>query len=508
MTAGPESGPCSIGATRQLLSTASFGASSHADPQRAEEPAVVGRQVERPCRAGQQAGRRRDLGHGRCRCSGSRSRRRLRASPSSRSRPRAPCAAGFDLRILGDRSGNRVGQLFREPVHDVIHSCSSSPAAGPGSGALPIRTCTTGEVGRDRAPKVFICRELASYEGYCHCRGTLRRVSTNDLPAAAALTAVHDQRRCSTRGTIAGIAMATRLDPRLFRTPDDLAGTDSGQRHRHARASFRSPAASSRPCTAAGSGRCGSTPASATAAESNRRYRYLLVAGRQRPERRLRPADADRLRLRPPAGGRRGRPGRRRDRLDRGHGRAVRRHPARPGVDVDDDQRDGDHPAGALRRGRRGGRASTPAQLAGHGAERHPQGVRRARHLHLPAARRRCASSPTSSRSASASCRTGTRSRSAAITSARRLDGGAGGGVHARQRASPTCRRRSTPASTSTRSASGCRSSSTPTTTSSRRSPSSAPRGGCGRASCATASARPTRARSSCASTPRPPAAR
>ena len=55
----------------------------------------------------------------------------------------------------------------------------------------------------------------------------------------------------------------------------------------------------------------------------------------------------------------------------------------------------------------------------GHGPERHPEGVRRARHLHLSAARRRCGSSPTSSRSASASCRTGTRSRSAAITSAR-----------------------------------------------------------------------------------------
>ena len=41
----------------------------------------------------------------------------------------------------------------------------------------------------------------------------------------------------------------------------------------------------------------------------------------------------------------------------------------------------------------------------GHDPERHPEGVRRARHLHLPAARRRCASSPTSSRSASASCR-------------------------------------------------------------------------------------------------------
>ena len=51
-------------------------------------------------------------------------------------------------------------------------------------------------------------------------------------------------------------------------------------------------------------------------------------------------------------------------------------------------------------------RQGVPRRSAvGHDAERHPQGIRRARHLHLPAARRRCASSPTSSRSASASCR-------------------------------------------------------------------------------------------------------
>ena len=32
-------------------------------------------------------------------------------------------AARFDLGILGNGSGDRVGQLFCEPVHDVIHSC-------------------------------------------------------------------------------------------------------------------------------------------------------------------------------------------------------------------------------------------------------------------------------------------------------------------------------------------------------------------------------------------------
>ena len=126
-----------------------------------------------------------------------------------------------------------------------------------------------------------------------------------------------------------------------------------------------------------------------TAAESNAALPLSAVARRERPERRVRPADADRLRLGSPAGGRRGRPRRRRDRLDRGHGDAVRRHPARPGVDVDDDQRDGDHPARALRRGRASGRASRRAAV-GHDPERHPEGIHRARHLHLSAAARRC----------------------------------------------------------------------------------------------------------------------
>ena len=38
---------------------------------------------------------------------------------------RALRAARLDLRVLGNGSGDRVGQLFGEPVHDVIHSCSS-----------------------------------------------------------------------------------------------------------------------------------------------------------------------------------------------------------------------------------------------------------------------------------------------------------------------------------------------------------------------------------------------
>jgi metal-dependent amidase/aminoacylase/carboxypeptidase family protein len=57
------------------------------------------------------------------------------------------------------------------------------------------------------------------------------------------------------------------------------------------------------------------------------RYKYLLQQGRPAC-RRLRPADADRLRLRRPDGLGRGGQGRRGDRHAGGHGDAVRRHPA------------------------------------------------------------------------------------------------------------------------------------------------------------------------------------
>ena len=69
---------------------------------------------------------------------------------------------------------------------------------------------------------------------------------------------------------------------------------------------------------------------------------------------RVRHADADGLRLGPPALARRGRARGRRDRLARRHGDALRRDPARRGVDVDDDQRAGSDAARVLRVRRRG----------------------------------------------------------------------------------------------------------------------------------------------------------
>ena len=92
--------------------------------------------------------------------------------------------------------------------------------------------------------------------------------------------------------------------------------------------------------------------------------RALPLPARARPDGPLdgvRHADADGLRLGPPALAGRGRPRGRRDRLARRHGDAVRRHPARRGVDVDDDQLAGGDPARVLRLRRRG---------AGRGARR------------------------------------------------------------------------------------------------------------------------------------------
>ena len=77
-------------------------------------------------------------------------------------------------------------------------------------------------------------------------------------------------------------------------------------------------------------------------------------AGPDGPVGRLRPADADGLRLGRPAGPRRGRQGRRRDRDDRRHARPDRGAPARPRLDLDDDQRHGVDPDRALPRRRPG----------------------------------------------------------------------------------------------------------------------------------------------------------
>ena len=121
------------------------------------------------------------------------------------------------------------------------------------------------------------------------------------------------------------------------------------------------------------------------------------------------------------------------------------------------------------------------ARAARHGPERHPQGVRRARELHLPAAAVDAADDRPVRllRRAAAELEHDLDLR---VPHPRgRLDRGAGDRVHARERDRLLRRRRSTRGSRRTSSASGSRSSSTRTTTSSRRWRSSARRGGCGR---------------------------
>ena len=123
----------------------------------------------------------------------------------------------------------------------------------------------------------------------------------------------------------------------------------------------------------------------ASAEETNARFRYLLERGQtglsiafDLPTQLGLDSDDPRCRGR-------GGADRRRDRLARRHGGAVRRDPARRGLDLDDDQRAGGAAAAALRAGRReAGRGAGGA--ARHRPERHPQGVHRARELHLPAA--------------------------------------------------------------------------------------------------------------------------
>ena len=278
---------------------------------------------------------------------------------------------------------------------------------------------------------------------------------------------------------------------RRGRTRDRLRDRDQAGLHRGRRRGSRarapgrvsrSPAAPTGTCTAVGLGRSGSTPGFASAEETNAAFPLSARPRADGALGRLRPADAARLRLRRHACARRGGADRRRDRLDRRHGAALRRHPAERGLDLDDDQRAGGAAAPALR-ARRGGAGRVGRRPAGHGPERRPQGVLRARQLHLPAAADRCGSRPTCSRTATNGCRASTRSRSPGTTSARPARPRCRSSRSPSRTGSPTRRPRSTRGSRPTSSASGSRSSSTPTTTSSRRSRSSGRRGACGRGS-------------------------
>ena len=244
-----------------------------------------------------------------------------------------------------------------------------------------------------------------------------------------------------------------------------------------------------------------------TPEETNERFRYLLDHGQtglstafDMPT--LMGYDSDHAAL-----ARRGRARGRRGRLARRHGDALRGHPARRRLDLDDDQlARGDRPR-VLRLRRRG--AGRPARQAPrHRADGHPQGVHRAEGVDLPAravdAARRGHDRVLRARDAALPPGLDLR----ATTSARRARPPRRSSRSRSPTASPTSRRRSSAASTSTTSRRASPSSSTRTSTSSRRSRSTAPRAASGRASCATATARATSARSSCASTRRRRASR
>ena len=102
------------------------------------------------------------------------------------------------------------------------------------------------------------------------------------------------------------------------------------------------------------------------------------------PFRRVRSRDPPRLRQRSSARARRRRHGRRGDRFHLRHAHAVRRHPARPDVGLDDDERGGAAGARALYRRRRGAGREAGKALR-HDPERHPQRIHGAQHLHLSA---------------------------------------------------------------------------------------------------------------------------
>ena len=152
--------------------------------------------------------------------------------------------------------------------------------------------------------------------------------------------------------------------------------------------------------------------ASARREETNERFRYLLEHGQtglstafDMPT--LMGYDSDH-----PRSLRRGRARGRRDRLARRHGDAVRRHPARRGLDLDDDQRAGGDAARVLRRASARSRACRSSALRGHDAERHPQGVHRAEGVDLPARAVDAAHRRHDRVLRAARCRGGTRSRS------------------------------------------------------------------------------------------------
>ncbi len=156
-----------------------------------------------------------------------------------------------------------------------------------------------------------------------------------------------------------------------------------------------------------------------TAAETNRRFQHLLAAGQTGPERRVRSADPDGHRLRFAA--RAGR-SRSRGRRDRHASRTCTRCSTDIPLDKVSTSMTINATASTLLAmyivvAEERGIARDPAER--HDPERHPEGVHRARHVHLSARAQPERSSPTSFASARRTCRIGIRSRSLDTTFAK-----------------------------------------------------------------------------------------
>ena len=200
------------------------------------------------------------------------------------------------------------------------------------------------------ASRVVIPPRMTSAPSRSACAGTPRPKRSVGCYASADGRA----RRTNHRFRHRAACPCTRLRPRRLRPGD--ASRRAGRSSVHARASTRR-------CTAGACGRCASTPGLGTAAETNERFRYLLEQGqtglRWRSTCRRRWASTRTIRAP-------------RARSARSAWRSTRSRtwsgcstdPARPGLDVDDDQRDGGDPAAALRAGGRGAGRRTRRAIA------------------------------------------------------------------------------------------------------------------------------------------------
>ena len=273
------------------------------------------------------------------------------------------------LRVSGEHEERRTASCACSTRRTRWRSSSSRPAA-----PRPTATQRILDIAADRA--------APAHAALHRQQGRRRARAVNAEADVGADRGAQADRRAAGRNA-ARRGLALRHSDRAVYRPGDAPSTTRATSA--TRASSRSRAACSRRCTAGGSGRCGSTPASAPPRRRTVAFSYLLDAGQTGCQRRLRSADADghRFRLAARDSARSAASAWRSIRVEDMHD-AVRRDSARQGLDVDDDQRDGVDAARDVHRRRRGaGRRRATAQR--HDPERHPQGVHRARHVHLSA---------------------------------------------------------------------------------------------------------------------------